>query len=299
MTVDKDPFDRANRLQVSHDIPAAERLAASPLESAISVEFNTGSLPVAQANAAEFIELMAKRLKAAPSEELSMFVMKSGIELKSVSLKQLDSMLPISVKFRDGSIQYDQKAKRTYVQLSFITLSAVGGAMKVGAYGTTDDAEKGLSIVCECLFEAAGMARQWTDVKGSIVAKGYATSSVEKLDAGVEELLSPRLSDFISQKIAGRTAFAAGVGVLPLDPLTGEPYNRDHLAIVKLGALDISVIRLDLKSGDRYETSVRIAPRMTVDAGEGSYVVTSELDHRMHQDLVRSIQSALKRPDKH
>ena len=287
-----DPFDRASSLEVGGTL-LADSKASSPLESAISVEFDTGSLPAAQANAQRFVDLIKETLGAELGNELRMFLFQNKVDLDSLTLKQLDSRIPLRIIFHDGFIEYELKGKRQYVQLSFIMLGAVGDIIKVGAYGTTEDAERALGKVCECIFTAAGMSQQWADVKSSLIARGYATSSAELLDGSLDKILSKALADIVEAKLCATKDVVSKIGVLPLDQSTGEPYERDYQGVVKLGQLRLDVIRFDPISGDRYETTIAIHPKTKGVADKGRYVVASELEYSEHQELVKALKKAL------
>lgn len=288
-----DAFERASNLPISEGFIAGQS-QASPLESAISVEFDTGSLPVAQAKAKKFIELMSQKLKAELSRDVQMLLFQNKIDLSNLTLKQLDAALPLRISFKDGSIEYDHKGKHHYVQVTFITIHALGGSMQVGANGTTDDAEKALAKAYECIFESADMSQQWANATDSLIAKGYATSSVEKLDGNLQKILSEKVASVFDSKLSGNASLVSNLGVLPLNTETGKPYKRAYNGVVKLGQLVIEIIRFDNLSGDRYETKVAIRPKTKADAGVGNYVITSELDYKNHQELVAAIKEALK-----
>lgn len=288
-----DPIERASRIAPQVPPPNTEERHASPRESVIQVEMETGAMPVAQANAQKFADLMSKHLKATLDDSIQMTLMRNQIALKDLTLKQLDKMLPVRINFSDGSVEYDHKGKRNYVQLSFIHISALGATMSVGAFGTSDDAEKAIGKLYECVFEAANMKSQWADARDSIIAKGYATSTVATLDGHLDHLLTSPIAKLFSSKTFSENEFSSAVGVLPINQETGEPYLRDYRSVLKLGALEVRVIRMDDEAGDRHESTIRIAPQTKTDAGIGRYVVMSELEYTKHQKLVGMLKASL------
>lgn len=288
-----DAFERASNLPIAKSLSSSDGAQSSPLESAISIEFDTGSLPVAQANAEKFVGLMRTKLKAELSEDAQMIILRNHIDLKDVTLKQLDRILPVRLAFRDGSIEYENKGKKQYVQITFIVVNASGATIHVGANGTSDDAEKALSKVYECLFEAAGMTQQWAEARSSLIARGYATSLVETIDGSLEKILSEKVVNALKKLFSGDSSLAPKLGVLPLDTKTGEPLKRNYTGVITLGAVELKVIRLDPASGDRHESTISIRPKTKIDAGMGRYIISTELDYQNHQDLVQTIKKAL------
>lgn len=288
-----DPIERASRIAPIVTPEQQTAIHASPRESVIQVEMETGAMPVAQSNAQKFMELMNKHLKATLDDDIGMMLLRNKVGLKDLTLKQLDRMLPIQIRFSDGTIEYDYKGKRNYVQLSFLIISALGATMKVGAYGTSEDAEKAMGKMYECVFEAAGMKSQWAEARDKIIAKGYATSTVETFDGHLNRLLAPALASLFTSESFAQKGFSSAIGVLPLNQDTGKPFPRPYRSVLKLGALEVSVIRLDDETGDRHASTIRIAPHTMADAGVGRFVVMSELEYNKHQELVALIKEAV------
>jgi hypothetical protein len=290
---EKDAIERASRLTPTVHQEIGNYPQASPIESVIQVEFETGSLPVAQANAQTFIDLIGKTLKATLGEELRALLTRNQVDLTDISLKRLDRMMPMSIGFSDGTIEYDQMGKRTYVQLTGITISAVSEYLRIGVRGTSDDAEKALGKVYECVYEAAGMKSQWADGREKIVAKGYATATIETLDAGLDKVLAPGVAGLFNTQNFAAKGFDSALGSQPINKETGQPFIRSCRAVLKLGTLDVNVIRLDDETGYRYDSTIRISPVTKSDAGLGRYIVTSELEYNKHKEFVTLLRNSL------
>ena len=293
MMKEQDVFEKAGSLDcTSAQLRTIDHDQKGPLESAVTIEFETGAIPYAQANAGDFFKLMKEKLKAEIGDELRMILVQNNIDVSKYTLKQFDQLIPTRITFRDGIIEYDHKGKVTYVPLSHMVINS-RGTLQVGAWGTTGDAEKGLAKVYECIFESAGMNQQWADSKGSLIARGYATTSVEQLDGSLSKLLSEGLHNFIVNDFSKSKEYASSIGILPLNQVSGMPLNRNYQAVVKLNELELDVIRFDPESGDRHNTTVSIRPKTTIDAGVARYRVTTQLEYSKHLKFIKKLKSVL------
>ena len=264
---------------------------SAPYISAILVECQHGSLPFAQANAAKLISTLREKMNLTPSQSLSQFLERVG-DLQNLTLKQLDNLIPVSVTFEDGSIKLDRKGKTDVIQVSGIALKEPS-SMNVHVFGTSDDAEEALGKLYESLCSAAGLTRSWSEGRKSVGFKQHSTMSLETLNCGIETLLAPNVASAFKNNFKNHKTLLSRLGSLPIDPDTEQPFEKTYIGSVKLAELSIMVTRIDPESGSTDANRLAIQPHSKIDAGRGTYAVTSALPYDEHNKFVVALKSAL------
>ena len=272
-----------------------DRSLSRPYLSGIMVECNHGVLPFAQASAGKLIQTLKTEMNLDPDPALSnalQQLQKQGLGFEEISLKQLDSLLPVLVKFEDGSIRVNKKDKDDFIQVTHVVLSEPS-SLAVSVYGDSSDAERALAKLYECLCAAAGLTKQWSEGKKAVGYRQYTTVSIESLDCSFTKLFSEQFAKCFDESFKTPGTLLPHIGSLPIDPETEKPVVSEYIGAVKLESVGVNVARISPDSGAIDRNILSIRPQTKHDAGKGMYAVESTLPFERHNEFVAILRASL------
>ncbi|MBI4718680.1 MAG: hypothetical protein HY763_12805 [Planctomycetes bacterium] len=274
----------------------AERMP--PIESCVTVEFETHSTPATVVSAKKAIDVFREdlSLRLESSVQLSVDqVLKSDPEC---SLVDLDRAIPHILTFRHGKLQDQVEGRTRVVVISFMQLMPQGEAVRASVFGTSKDADRVVARIYECLWRAAGDERSWRgDGFKNVHAMGYTTATDAGLQCELDRLFSARFARMIAETIVDKKGLGERMAVRPLDPDTRQPRRIDPHVVVRLRQLHLDVRITDMASNRIWESFVVLTPKDKMVAGKGTYRIVTELEYEDHVKLVHRIKGALELPE--
>ncbi len=291
-TLNEDPLRRAQEMASSAPPTATREDTSSPLESILTIEFETAALPSAVTNFQSFLKLMQERLGVRLDRDIRAMTDKMD-DMSRLSIEELDERIPITIGLLNGRLKRDKKGETQFILIHFIQIAGGGDVIRAAVFGDSDDAELAVAKTYECIWEAAGQTKPWSDGKQSIHSKGSITSTLEELDCSFDRLFSPSVAIFLDGLTDSRKGPGVRMGVRPLHRSTGEVMEINPHVAVRFRKLEFAVHVIDLDSGRVWECPLTISPKMKTTKDKGTYNVTSELPLDGHQALVKSLRSAL------
>lgn len=265
---------------------------STPLETILTIEFETATLPTTVAKFQKFVELMEDLLDVRLDDDIRSLVGKMD-DLPRLTITELDKRIPVNIGLLDGRLKVNKGGNTQFVLIHFVQIAGGGEVLRAAVYGDSDDAEQAVARTYECIWDAAGQKKDWSDAGRAIHSRGFVTSTMEQLDCSFDHLFSPSVTRFLEGVAATAGGLGLQMGVRPLDKSTGRPARINPHVAVRLRELRFIVNVIDLDSGRGWECPLSIVPKSKTTKGTGLYNVTSELPHEGHRKLVGSLRQAL------
>lgn len=265
---------------------------STPLETALTVEFETATLPTTIAKFHAFVDLMEQRLAVRLDEDIAGMIAKMD-DIPRLTITELDKRIPVSIGLLDGRLEVKKGGNAQFVLIHFVQIAGGGDVIRAAMFGDSDDAEQAVARTYECIWEAAGQKKQLSDARQAIHSRGFVTSTIEQLDCSFDHIFSPGVTRFLKGIAATPDGLGVQMGVRPFDKSTGKPTEINPHVAVRLRELRFIVNVIDLDSGRGWECPLVIVPKTKTTKGKGLYNVTSELPHEGHRKLVESLRRAL------
>jgi len=157
--------------------------------------------------------------------------------------------------------------------------------------GTTDEAMLVASEFARLLWEAAGYAQHWADLKDGIERISFSTTAVVDFEEGaIDRIFSERFKAFLDEDIASSNGLGASMGALGQDKRLS---TDDYLLIPSLNILELTLMIVDRISGQGERAEVRITPHTKTSHNRCDSLVTSELPYLEHIELIEKLQNRL------
>lgn len=266
------------------NVELKDMAASSLLESSVRVEVEEKDrFPLSIISLSKFMSSIQKLTGSRIDESLARIITGNRIDVENTTVAEFDSQIPYRLRFSDGLFRTDKKPEPITVK----SITIESGACRVIVSGTSEDAESVVSGVFNSLMQSAGYSKKYDE--SCAHAKSYATSSVVRMNFGISNALSSNLQEGLEKTVFSENPKYKKLGAMKLE----EGDLSRFMVIAKMQELVLSLIKMDKASGATQECVLAIRPRTVDDVDAGDYVVSSQYDNKIHEELVQGLKQSL------